>query len=321
MSRLARAVSHKKQRIIRILDRAPYVGEMVESEVLYGLVNGKMSSYVKHRGKIYRTAGSIFSSNSLSGDTTTDIEGDDLLATGIIDGKVLTADGSNGAAWENVPEGGNPDGTDVLADGIADGKMLAASGSGTSVWEYPQGVMVRASGIPSGKVLTSPGSAAGCTWENSGVTEGTSVLSTGVGSGYVLTADGDTSCSWQEVSGGGGGSGDIESVTLTADDSGTASAITGAVNLTVTGGLAIGTTATGTTLTINHDDTSSQGSVNNSGQTFVQDITLDDYGHITAITSNVASGGGGGGGDGSGALFDGGARATGASEFDGGARV
>ena len=34
-----------------------------------------------------------------------------------------------------------------------------------------------------------------------------------------------------------------------------------------------------------HTDTSTQGSVNNSGRTYIQDITLDTYGHITGITS------------------------------------
>ena len=39
------------------------------------------------------------------------------------------------------------------------------------------------------------------------------------------------------------------------------------------------------TITINHADTSSQGSVNNSGRTYIQDITLDTHGHVTAINS------------------------------------
>ena len=38
-------------------------------------------------------------------------------------------------------------------------------------------------------------------------------------------------------------------------------------------------------VTLSHADTSSQASVNNSGRTYIQDITLDTYGHITAITS------------------------------------
>lgn len=43
--------------------------------------------------------------------------------------------------------------------------------------------------------------------------------------------------------------------------------------------------ADATTITISHADTSSQGSVNNSGRTYIQDITLDTYGHVTGITS------------------------------------
>lgn len=35
--------------------------------------------------------------------------------------------------------------------------------------------------------------------------------------------------------------------------------------------------------TISHSDTSSQGSVNNSGATVIQDVTLDNYGHVTAL--------------------------------------
>ena len=34
-----------------------------------------------------------------------------------------------------------------------------------------------------------------------------------------------------------------------------------------------------------HHDTSSQASVDNSGSTYIQDITLDTYGHVTALTS------------------------------------
>ena len=50
-------------------------------------------------------------------------------------------------------------------------------------------------------------------------------------------------------------------------------------NLTAGGGL----TRSGTT--ISHNDTSSQGSVNNSGRTYIQDVTLDTYGHVTGLSS------------------------------------
>ena len=45
--------------------------------------------------------------------------------------------------------------------------------------------------------------------------------------------------------------------------------------------------STNATISISHDDTSSQGSVNNSGATVIQDVTLDGYGHVTALGSHT----------------------------------
>ena len=53
----------------------------------------------------------------------------------------------------------------------------------------------------------------------------------------------------------------------------------------VTAGSGITGGGTSGTVTVSHADTSTQASVNNSGTTFIQDITLDTYGHITAIGS------------------------------------
>ncbi len=60
-----------------------------------------------------------------------------------------------------------------------------------------------------------------------------------------------------------------------ADDSNTISAGGG-----LTGGGSLGNNPT-----ISHADTSGQGSVNNSGSTYIQDIYVDTYGHITSIGS------------------------------------
>ena len=79
--------------------------------------------------------------------------------------------------------------------------------------------------------------------------------------------------------------GDITSVTLTADGGEGIVDSSGDVNHTIAGGNAITTAIGSGNLEINHDDTSSQASVNNSGRTFIQDITLDTYGHVTGITS------------------------------------
>jgi hypothetical protein len=52
-------------------------------------------------------------------------------------------------------------------------------------------------------------------------------------------------------------------------------------NTTYTAGSGLSLSGT----TFSHTDTSSQSSVNNSGRTYIQDITLDTYGHITGISS------------------------------------
>jgi len=79
-----------------------------------------------------------------------------------------------------------------------------------------------------------------------------------------------------------------EDLDLTSD-SGTIDIDLNSETLTVAGGNALSTAATGTTVTINHDDTSSQASVDNSGRAFIQDITLDTYGHVTGIASATDS--------------------------------
>ena len=52
--------------------------------------------------------------------------------------------------------------------------------------------------------------------------------------------------------------------------------------ITAGGGLAGGGTGD---VTLSHSDTSSQASVNNSGGTVIQDVTVDTYGHVTGLTS------------------------------------
>ena len=53
----------------------------------------------------------------------------------------------------------------------------------------------------------------------------------------------------------------------------------------ITAGNALTGGGTSGALTINHEDTSSQASVDNSGSTYIQDVTLDTYGHVTGLTS------------------------------------
>ena len=70
---------------------------------------------------------------------------------------------------------------------------------------------------------------------------------------------------------GAGTDADPYLVTLTSPDSNTTYTAGGGLDLTGT--------------EFSHTDTSSQASVNNSGRTYIQDITLDTYGHVTGLVS------------------------------------
>jgi len=75
---------------------------------------------------------------------------------------------------------------------------------------------------------------------------------------------------------------------------GSGSVSVGNGTLTVQGTGALGGSGTFTanqssnkTISITHDDTSSQSSVNNSGNTVIQDVLLDGYGHVTTLRSKT----------------------------------
>ena len=118
----------------------------------------------------------------------------------------------------------------------------------------------------------------------------------GGGTGNVTISHSDTS---SQASSNNSGRTYIQDVTLdtyghvtglaTATETAT-SANNATITLSAGGGMSGGgnfTTNQGSaeTITISHADTSSQGSSNNSGRTYIQDITLDTYGHVTGIAT------------------------------------
>ena len=109
--------------------------------------------------------------------------------------------------------------------------------------------------------------------------------------GYTGVTDADKYTSWT-ISDGVNSEAVTSGYTLTVADGG---ATTASFNPT-TNTLTISSTDTNTTYSaggglslagtvFSHTDTSSQGSVNNSGATFIQDVTLDTYGHVTSLGS------------------------------------
>jgi len=124
-----------------------------------------------------------------------------------------------------------------------------------------------------------------------------SLKTAGVGSGtYGSTDDGikidtitvDAYGRITAVATGNTGAGDITGVRLDGD-SGSVNATSGNFAAAIAGGNAITTSVSDSTLTIDHDDTSTASSVNNSGNTVIQDITIDTYGHVTGLASKALS--------------------------------
>lgn len=91
-----------------------------------------------------------------------------------------------------------------------------------------------------------------------------------VGDTLICNSKTSTANTWQLIPSGDEPNGTVTSV-----------AISNGGGLSISGGPV---TSSGT-ITISHADTSSQASVNNSGRTYIQDITLDEYGHVTGLTS------------------------------------
>lgn len=85
------------------------------------------------------------------------------------------------------------------------------------------------------------------------------------------------------------GSGNLQLTTTIADNSvALGTKTTGNYMVGVTGGNAINVTHTaseGSTATIDHADTSSQTDVTNTGNSFIQSVEVDDYGHVTSLSS------------------------------------
>ena len=81
-----------------------------------------------------------------------------------------------------------------------------------------------------------------------------------------------------------------KTVTLPASDNTNTLPNNGTITISAGSGLSGGAAFTtnqsaNETITVSHADTSTQASVNNTGRTYIQDVTLDTYGHVTGLTS------------------------------------
>ncbi|RKZ33709.1 hypothetical protein DRQ33_03675, partial [bacterium] len=98
-------------------------------------------------------------------------------------------------------------------------------------------------------------------------------------SGQVLSTNGSGTVSWQTVAGGGAPT-NAQYVTMALD-----ATLTNERVLAAGSGISITDGGAGGNVTISHTDASSQSTVNNSGGTVIQDVSLDWTGHTTGLVS------------------------------------
>ena len=236
------------------------------------------STIVARDGSGNFTAGAITA--NLTGDVTGDVTGNADTATALATGRTIGMTGDVVWTSASFDGSGNVTGTATIQ---ANSVALGTDTTGNYVQS-----------VANGSYLTGGGGAS----EGTALTLGVDATSANTAS-KVVARD---------------GSGDFSAGTITAALTGNASTATtlqtartingvsfnGSANITVAdstkvptsrtvspgGGLSGGGALSGN-ITLSHADTSSQGSVDNSGATVIQDVTLDTYGHVTGLGSKT----------------------------------
>ena len=239
------------------------------------------------------------------------LQGSETLGNGTIRYYIRSIDGGT---YTNATESGNVitiDGDINAIRGGFSGSGLLSYNSGTGAftttadnyasWKFTTGSAGDVD-ISSDERLTFSGGS-GISVSHSGstitVTNTNTADITGVGAGAGMTGGGTNGDVTLNVVGGNGIT--VAADEITTDDTyikglfsgGTGITYSnGAISLTdtgyvtgVTAGAGLAGGGTSGTVTLTHADTSSQASVNNTGRTYIQDVTLDTYGHVTGLVS------------------------------------
>jgi hypothetical protein len=248
-------------------------------------------------------------------DGTTPVTGIDINS-GSIDGTPIGANSASTGAFTNITASGTVDGRDVAADGtkldgieanakndqtITAGSGLSGGGTGNVTLSHSD-TSSQGSSNNSGRTyiqditLDTYGHVTGLATATETVVNTDTNTTYSAGTDLSLSGTTFNHSDTSALSGTYGSTSDGTKIdNITVDARGHVTAITtGATGdiQGVTAGSGLSGGGTSGTVTLSHSDTSSQGSVNNSGSNFIQDITLDTYGHITGITSAAAGGGG-----------------------------
>lgn len=183
--------------------------------------------------------------------------------------KFFKADGTWADPTSALGTAASKDYTDTYdsnGDDVTTGKAVAAA-----LATLPEPMVFKGSLGTGGTITTLPAAASSGASKNTGFTykvieDGTyQSISAKVGDTFISTGS-----AWVLIPSGDEPSGTVSSVGITQGD-----------GISVSGGPI---TSSGS-ITVSHADTSTQSSVTNNGRTYIQSVTLDGMGHVTAISS------------------------------------
>ena len=238
------------------------------STVFVGALTGNVTGNVS--GSAGSATGNAATATALATARTIAMTGDVVWSSGSFDGS------------------GNVTAAATIQTDAVDIAMLSASGTassstflrGDNSWVTPTDTNTTYS-AGTGLSLSST------TFSNTGVTSivaGSNVSISGA-TGAVTVTSTDTNTTYS-VGDGGLTQNNFTNALKSKLDGITAGATDNVGDITgVTAGTYMSGGGSSGSVTLNHSDTSSQASVDNSGRTYIQDITLDGAGHVTAIAS------------------------------------
>ena len=243
---------------------------------------GNMKLYESPNDLTTNTAGNLQivygTTRRLTVDNTgINVNGNATLSGFVLDGNTITGVDDSGEFTDN-------DAHIMTSAGVDDRISSRISGLTSNAGTMTGITINTATGLDGAGTLSGTGGTINLSLDLSELTDMTGGIDTGVDELILLDNGAERRKRFSEIF----GSNAYNSTTIPSAANNATITIS-AGNALTTGGNFTTNQGSNETITIHHADTSTQASVDNSGNTVIQDVTLDGYGHVTGLVSKALS--------------------------------